>query len=199
MTESPLQSSPSSSSPNSPRTPRKLKRKSDPFLELPDFPIGTDGSDQRTDSQEKEAVQGQNQSTLTKIIMTPLVFTSFLFSLLLVNHRYRAWRLSEHPPSNSSTFWSRISLRSWLDPEPYQDPSDTTWQHSTDAKGSVPHPRKEKWFTRKKHRKVALLEITEAFDMSRMMMVFMGIVLVVGALGVGWVADRALRTVVGLV
>lgn len=127
--------------------------------------------------------------------MTPLVFTSFILSLLLVNHRYRAWRLSEHPPTNS-TFWSRISLRSWLDPEPYQNPSDTTWQHSTDNKGHVPHPQREKWFTHKKHRKVARLEIDEAFAMSGRVMVFVGSVLIVGVLGVGWAANQALRTVV---
>jgi hypothetical protein len=127
--------------------------------------------------------------------MTPLVFISFIFSLLLVNHRYRTWRLSEHPPANS-TFWSRISLRSWLDPEPYQDPSDTTWQHSSDSRGHVPHPQREKWFTHKKHRKVAKLEISEAFDMSGRVMVSVGCVLVVGVLGVGWAANQALRAVV---
>jgi hypothetical protein len=127
--------------------------------------------------------------------MTPLVFTSFILSLLLVDRRYRTWRLSEHPPPNS-TFWSRISLRSWLDPEPYQDPTDTTWQNSSDDnKGHVPHPNRAKWFMQKKHRKVTRLEVSEAFDMSGRVMVFVGSLLVMGVLGLGWAANQALRAV----
>ncbi|KAE9984623.1 hypothetical protein EG328_008457 [Venturia inaequalis] len=196
MAEPPLSASTSSSPPGSPpRMPRKPKKKSDPFLELPDIPIGDGSSDQGSNLQEMGTAKGQDESTLTKIIMTPLVFTSFIFSLLLVNHRYRAWRLSEHPPTNS-TFWSRIALRSWLDPEPYQSPSDTTWQHSTDNKGHVPHPQRERWFTHKKHRKVARMEISDAFDMSGRVMVLVGSVLIVGVLGVGWAANQALRAAV---
>lgn len=40
------------------------------------------------------------------------------------------------------------------------------------------------------------MEISDAFDISGRVMVFVGSVLIVGVLGVGWAANQALRAVV---
>lgn len=45
-------------------------RKSDPFLELPNIPIGDGSNDQDSNSQAFGIVQGQDESTLTKVCNT---------------------------------------------------------------------------------------------------------------------------------
>lgn len=50
-----------------PRTPRKLKRKSDPFLELPDFTIGDGSNDQDGSLKNRGHAQEQSESTLNKV------------------------------------------------------------------------------------------------------------------------------------
>lgn len=47
--------------------PRKPTKKSDPFLELPDIPIGDGSSDQGSNLQEMGTAKGQDESTLTKV------------------------------------------------------------------------------------------------------------------------------------
>lgn len=104
-----------------------------------------------------------------QIIMGPLIFTSFVVSLFLVDRRDRAWRVRQHPLSAS--FWTRINPVNWLDPEPYQDPNDTTWKKdegSGDATnpimdGPIHSAGQKGWFRRKKHRKMAKYEFEDAF------------------------------------
>lgn len=122
---------------------------------------------------------------------------SFLLSLVVVDRQQRAWRLSQHAPHPDS-FWSRFSLWTWIhDPEPYQDPQDTTWQHGkhheqhTTIQGNVPIPGKasdgnERWYTRKKHRKMARLEITDAFSMQGKMALLLIFWALLGLIVVVW-------------
>jgi hypothetical protein len=106
--------------------------------------------------------------------MTPLICASFIISLFLVERQNRSWRASEHASANAAhSFWSAVSLRNWLDPEPYQDPSDSTWGDANDdgaAKQDTGQPGRTKWFARKKHRKMAQLQLGQAFDMSETVM-----------------------------
>jgi len=154
----------------------------------------SNGTDGQSSGSNNRAGEDQNESLLARIILTPVIFTSFLLSLLVVNRRYRAWRVSEHPPASTS-FWSRISLRNWLDPEPYQSPADSTWRRAQDSNEHVSQSQREKWFTQKKHRKIARLEIGDAFDLSKKVMVFVGSIFVVGALGVAWAAKEAFHAI----
>jgi hypothetical protein len=112
-----------------------------------------------------------------RLIMMPLLSVSFILSLFLVERSERARRASEHPSQNQS-FWATFSLQHWLDPEPYQDPDDATWQDSSDGnanapKGQVPHSKKRQWYVRKKAAKVGKMSITDAFDMSGTVMVML--------------------------
>ncbi|KAK7546917.1 hypothetical protein BKA81DRAFT_132787 [Phyllosticta paracitricarpa] len=154
---------------------RKNKKTPDPFLDLASAPVPSplpSPDETRDDSDHSE-------STLKKVILTPVLFTSFLISLFFVQRRDRAYRVAEHPPLVSS-WWSKFSPWQWLDPEPYQDPTNSTWQKahggaSGGGDGSIPgvdgqiemtrHNGKAQWFTRKKHRKMAKLHFTDAFDM----------------------------------
>lgn len=116
-----------------------------------------------------------------QIILTPLLFTSFLVSLFLIDTRNALSRTKDS------------SLFSFLDPEPYQDPYDSRWGR----RGSTPHveppdplkpnqqPGTEKrkrrsWHLHRKIRKIAKLEISDAFEMrGRVMAAMLAMIVVV--------------------
>ncbi|OAL53329.1 hypothetical protein IQ07DRAFT_357767 [Pyrenochaeta sp. DS3sAY3a] len=120
----------------------------------------------------------EDESLLTRIILTPVLFTSFLLSLFVVNYRDRARRREAQTSHYSLIEYFYPST--WLNPEPYQDPGDSTWD-SRAAAGhvepnsaiapkqgaqSVGGAKKQKsWHLNKKIRKVATLEISDAFEM----------------------------------
>ncbi|CAO2648923.1 Nn.00g098720.m01.CDS01 [Neocucurbitaria sp. VM-36] len=157
--------------PSPPSTRRRRKKKSDPFEELPITPIPSPPSSPPNELAEEEPL-------LTKIILTPLYFISFIFSLFIVNYRDRARRTKSH---SSHSFLSYLYPSTWLDPEPYQDPDDSTWGRSSSAGHVEPNdaigPRKDKgsaggkkkkktpWHLNKKIRKIARLEISDALEM----------------------------------
>lgn len=132
------------------------------------------------------------------MILTPLLTVSFLLSLFFVERRQRAWRLSQHGPRGES-IWSKLSPSAWLDPEPYQDHRNTAWQgqghvNSNDTlHGSVPTAgmKNEKWFHRKKHRKIASLELGNAFETSGQMMLLIVLWLGVFLVGMAWLGTKA--------
>lgn len=124
---------------------------------------------------------------LATIILTPILFVSFVVSLFWVNRRNRARRSQAH--TTHSSLLSSLAPSTWLDPEPYQDPTDSTWGQRGDAPG---HPesydalsqpkgaggqsqennnnntkkkKKKSWHLNKKIRKVAKLEVSDAFEM----------------------------------
>jgi hypothetical protein len=115
---------------------------------------------------------------------------SFILSLFLVERQDRARRNSEHPSPSNQSFWSTFTLHNWLNPEPYQDPTDTTWQDADATQGQVVHPKREKWFMRKKHRKMSKVELTEAFEMRSTVMIFLLAVACVLLVGLGWIGAR---------
>ncbi|KAK8177363.1 hypothetical protein IWX90DRAFT_378335 [Phyllosticta citrichinensis] len=182
-----------------PTTPSKRKKKSDPFEDLASAPLPSPLPS--PDDTQKEL--DHSVSTLTKIILTPVLFTSFILSLFFVQRRDRAYRVAEHPPPASS-WWSTFSPWQWLDPEPYQDPSDSTWQRECagtagGADGSIPgvegriemtRRTKAKWFTRKKHRKMAKLHFTDAFDLQGKTIVAILLTWSVAFWGLYWSAKK---------
>ena len=90
---------------------------------------------------------------------------SFVLSLVVVDTQDRQWRLSQHA-SSQEPIWFRLTHWSWLSPQPYQD-SDGTWKHhdSATAAQSPPDTAFSGWYTRKKHRAVAKMEMSDAFEM----------------------------------
>jgi hypothetical protein len=132
-----------------------------------------------------------------QLIMTPLITVSFILSLVLVERRDRTWRVSEHATARNS-IWSGAFLRNWLDPEPYQDPTDSTWQHSENTDtgnqpiaGAVPQPGRNRWFTRKKHRKMAKMQLGDAFEMRGAVMISLIGILLFSVVALGWFVKKA--------
>ncbi|KAG9196334.1 hypothetical protein G6011_01455 [Alternaria panax] len=178
---------PPSPPPSPPSTRRRQKKKQDPFEELATAPIPS------LPSSPANELDDDQEPLLKRIILTPVLFISFLLSLFLVNYRNRARRTEAHSPGFSPLAY--LAPSSWLDPEPYQDPDDSTW----DRRGTIGHvephnaigsrpdgqveekPKKRKkkksWHLNRKIRKMAKLEIGDALEMRGRMIVVMLVVL----------------------
>jgi hypothetical protein len=117
-----------------------------------------------------------------------------------------------------------LAPSSWLDPEPYQDPDDSTWgrrgttghfePHDAigprpDEQGEEkPNKRKKKkkkrksWHLNRKIRKIAKLEIGDALEMRGRMIVVMFIVLGLACgmlwMGAKWVIVSASQLIYGV-
>jgi hypothetical protein len=125
-----------------------------------------------------------NFLTRKKVILTPLIAISFVLSLSWVNFRDRSYRVAEHPlESGSSRWWSWATVRRLVDPEPYADGGSEEWIQLTEttngSPGSVAHGSKikfkehdgQRWFIRKKYRAMTRMELSDAWEMKRAIMI----------------------------
>jgi hypothetical protein len=120
-----------------------------------------------------------------------------------VNFRNRANRTRAH---SGTSFLTYLYPSHWLDPEPYQDPDDSRW----DRRGLVGHvepndaispkqggqdesktrkKKKRSWHLNKKIRKVAKLEVSDAFEMRGRVIVGMVVLMAFGSLAL-WIGVR---------
>ncbi|KAF2499686.1 hypothetical protein BU16DRAFT_524144 [Lophium mytilinum] len=176
---------PPSPPPSPPKLKQRRKKHDDPFYSIPlTQPIP------RPPSPEVD-VQEPVQSRVKTILLTPILSTSFLLSLFIINRGDRAARVSSHPQPHSRGFIAYLSPRAWLDPEPYQDPTSTAWNMTSPssltpddvvARGNK-NGRKRSWFMRKKHRAVSRLQVGDAFELRGRViaaMVALGLAVLVG-------------------
>lgn len=153
-----------------------------------------------------------------KIVLTPVLFTSFLLSLFLVNAQSRARRDAAH--TTPSSYLAYFFPASWREHEPYQDHVDSTWGRRGVAGHVNPHDaiapkggqldgaggaeqaregakkkkkREERWHLNKKIRKVARLEISDAFDSQGTVIVAMVAIVAFAVIGF-WVGVSWIRT-----
>ncbi|KAI9695773.1 MAG: hypothetical protein M1820_008445 [Bogoriella megaspora] len=156
---------------------RPKKKPSDPFLELPLTPTHSPSPQLSPEASPEPGASQQTDSIFSHLILSPLLFTSFLLSLFLVDRDNRAYRVSQH--SSASSFFHRILPSEWWDPEPYE-----TGNHGSNRGADE---RKKPWYIKKKHRQVAKLEVTDAFELRTrvlfVMIVGMLTVIITGALG----------------
>ncbi|PVH97792.1 hypothetical protein DM02DRAFT_67328 [Periconia macrospinosa] len=120
-------------SPPKPRPRSRVKKHHhrDPFFDLDDASATSNPSSPLTSSPPPSQENAQQEPLLVRIILTPVLFTSFLISLFLVNRSDRIRRIrrsntssrANSSSSGSSLFARYLSPWSWLnlDPEPYQD------------------------------------------------------------------------------
>ncbi|KAF2242768.1 hypothetical protein BU26DRAFT_132684 [Trematosphaeria pertusa] len=195
---------PPSPPPSPPTTRRRPKKDADPFFDLGHArtPLPSP-SPPASPSNERDEPQ---EYLITRLILTPLYFTSFLISLFLVNRSDRARRASS--ASRTSTVFSYLWPSAWIDPEPYQDPVDTTWDRRDSAPHVEPHaaisPRqaedkgkrkRKSWHLHRNIRKVARLEISDAFEMrGRVMLGIVGSLVGVAVGGCAVVVEISIST-----
>ena len=151
------QPSPSSSSRSRSR-PKHSKNKSDSFLELPITPMQSPSPPGSPQPPNESSPSANSESLFSQLILSPLLFTSFLLSLFIVDRHNRAYRVSEHPSTpTAASVLSRVIPSKWWDPEPYE-----TFSGGND--GAADH-KKQPWYIKKKHRKIAKMEATDAFEL----------------------------------
>lgn len=163
---------------------RHKKRPSDRFLELP-ATVEVPNDDGKV-----EAKSDHEESFVTHFFLPPIMMVSFLLSLFVVDRNQRAWRRSQHG-SSSSSYFSIQPILSWLDPEPYQEPQDSTWQTdapATTSDGGVPaaiKPKSEHW-VHGKHRRLAKLTLGDALEMRGRVAIMMCAWALCGLAGTIW-------------
>ncbi|EMC91117.1 hypothetical protein BAUCODRAFT_315151 [Baudoinia panamericana UAMH 10762] len=123
------------------------KKKSDPFLEIPDE-IPKLPNQPLPDERDKGRAGNAQQSLLADVILTPLNMIALLLSLLLADEKARQWRLSQRSSGMNTPHWSVFSSAR----SPYEQPSELNRDSGT-------------WYYRKTHRAVAKLELADALDM----------------------------------
>ncbi|THX01051.1 hypothetical protein D6D17_06293 [Aureobasidium pullulans] len=177
------------------RSSRHRKKDSDLLAEVPDHAVQFD--------LERPSTKGSD-SLLSQIVLGPLTMISFLFSLCVVDSRQRAWRISQHQ-HDSGPWWKKLSPWTWWNAEPYQSPQDSTWQHAVPATttldgadGTVPASavNTDHWHTRKKHRKMARLTLSDAIDMREGMAIMLVTAALLGLVVMLWLARRIFSSIV---
>ena len=181
-----LSPSSSYSSPSSSRPRSRHSKKSDPFLELPVTPIPPPSPPRSLRLSSTPQPSERPESFFSQLILSPLLFTSFLLSLFLVDRNNRAYRVSERLSSPATvSALSRVFPSKWWDPEPYPT--------SDIAINGAAYQKKQPWYIKKKHRRVAKLEVTEAFELRTSvilgLIIGMLTVLIGGALGLKMIYD----------
>ncbi|KAF2112470.1 hypothetical protein BDV96DRAFT_602371 [Lophiotrema nucula] len=194
------------SPPPSPPRRRYKKHHSDPFLELENIPIVPSPAP----ASPTTAPEEPQEPLLVRVVLTPLYFTSFLLSLFLINRSDRVRRANSHT-STASSILSYLSPSAWIDPEPYQDPSSSTWERRESSAHVEPNSaiqnarsegkdvggkkrREGSWYLHKRIRKIAKLEISDAFEMrGRMIVLILSVftlLLVAVFLALRWIATK---------
>jgi hypothetical protein len=130
-----------------------------------------------------------------------VLFISFILSLSFVNLRDRVHRTYSH---SSTSFLTYLYPSSWLDLEPYQDPDDSRWcrrgqgahvepSDAISPKQSEPNEsgsqKRRSWHLNKKIRKVAKLEISDAFELRGKFIVGMLAMMAFGSVGL-WMVTK---------
>lgn len=114
---------------------------------------------------------------------------TFIISLFLVDRQQRQWRLSQRA-SNNASHWS------YFHPDPYQSSGSSAWSHKNNDNSAVRPAVKhtdsfQGWYARKKKGAIAKLEIGDAFEMRKRVLVAL---LAWTAFGV-WASYYAMRRV----
>lgn len=115
-----------------------------------------------------------------KLVMTPIIFVSFLVSLAWVDFRYSIMRSHSHSeePSQLPRWLHRITYRE----APYKYVKvDAT--HSKSPRGSSEGTR---WYYHSKQRKLMKMEADDAFQIRGTVLVALGLLAVAAAWAASW-------------
>ncbi|MCJ1258370.1 hypothetical protein MMC24_006203 [Lignoscripta atroalba] len=119
-------------------------------------------------------------SLLSRLVFTPLLFISFLLSLLLIDNRNHNSVTRHHSPPNESP----ASILGWI--------FGLRWKNRDNNKG-----HQEAWFWRAKHRRMARMEFSEAFEIRKLVLVGLVLGAVVSCMVGMWLARWVLRGMAG--
>lgn len=138
------------------------------------------------------AIETSKESVVSRLILTPLTFLSFLFSLALIDTRNHILRTRQHthPPSGPptpDTFYNRLKL--FIHNIIFKPVSSSPYSYVGKGEGEGGREG-EKWFWHTKQRKLMKAEMDDAFRLRNSVAtvlvagLFMGSIVVFG--GVRW-------------
>ncbi|KAK2040531.1 hypothetical protein LZ31DRAFT_40846 [Colletotrichum somersetense] len=126
------------------------------------------------------------QSTLYKVVATPIIFVSFLLSLAWVDIRYTIKRSRNH----SQGGW----MPSWLHNVVYRS-SPYHYVQVRDQKNPKPTGEKEEWYYHSKQKKLMRMEADDAFQMRGYVLAVLALVSLTVFWGVWLVSSWLWRSV----
>jgi len=173
--------------------PKLRKNKLDPF-HLPDAATFSAQNSPLASPKPPE----KQDNILRRFFITPLLSVSFILALYIVDRRQRHYRAREHPSQTDG------ASAGWFSgPQPYQFAGDGTWRKGPTLKMTLPAQdgtsdgidardtrilsKGEQWIVRKKHRKVARVQMEDAFELRDKLVWVVGVIVVssLGLLGFG--------------
>ncbi|TVY52800.1 hypothetical protein LCER1_G006473 [Lachnellula cervina] len=144
------------------------------------------------------SAEAPKESAISRLLIAPLTFVSFLLTLALIDSRNHALRTHTHKPP-SAPFARIKSLFHSLIFKRVPEPSPYSYVRSPDAKSEsgVEHVQgnEEPWHWHTKQRKMMKAEMDDAFRMRKSVMVFLVLVGVGIAVAVGVIGRWVLRGV----
>ncbi|TVY42554.1 hypothetical protein LSUB1_G001208 [Lachnellula subtilissima] len=145
--------------------------------------------------------EAPKESAISRLLIAPLTFISFLLSLALIDSRNHALRTHTHnnappPPfARIKALFHSLIFKRVADPSPYSYVrSPDLKSESRDGNGNV-EGKEEPWHWHTKQRKMMKAEMDDAFRMRKSVMVFLMLVGVGIAVAVGVIGRWILRGV----
>ncbi|ROW11562.1 hypothetical protein VMCG_01470 [Cytospora schulzeri] len=120
-------------------------------------------------------------TTIYNLVMTPVIFVSFLTSLAWVEFRYSLRRSHSHSEEPSA-------LPRWLHRIVYREaPYKYVKMSPTKAKAPAASDEGTRWYYHRKQRKLMKMEVDDAFQIRRTVLVVLGLLGVVASWALWWV------------
>ncbi|TVY85693.1 hypothetical protein LAWI1_G008567, partial [Lachnellula willkommii] len=135
------------------------------------------------------SAEAPKESAISRLLIAPLTFVSFLLTLALIDSRNHALRTHTHNPLSAPFARIKALLHSLIFKR-VPEPSPYSYVRSPDAKSGVGHVegKEEPWHWHTKQRKMMKAEMDDAFRMRGSVMVVLvlvgvGIAVAVGVVG----------------
>ncbi|TVY67362.1 hypothetical protein LSUE1_G009504, partial [Lachnellula suecica] len=120
--------------------------------------------------------EAPKESAISRLLIAPLTFLSFLLSLALIDSHNHSLRNTSPPPSRIHSFFHALI---------FKPASPYAYIKSPNGQGNEKEREKEPWHWHTKQRKMMKAEMDDAFRIRGYVMVVLAVLGTVGVLGVG--------------
>lgn len=125
-------------------------------------------------------------------MLTPLNMITLMVSLSLADRQQRQWRLSQRPDLATDTIWARLTSWMWRwDSDPYPKGRAGGDGSSDAAVRDRDEGTYQGWYTSKKHRAMAKMELDDALEMRGRVLLALVVWMGLGLLAISYAMWRA--------